>query len=79
MLKFVVVDTPKSVPKCSKCGEKVEWFGMFSNHDIQNEFANGYCTKCGHFNTIEKDLVYGTVNEIGLTALKKLLGKKSEN
>ena len=75
MLKLIMIDTPKKVPTCSKCNGKVEWFGMFSTHDMLSEYANGYCSKCGHLEEGNKEQVYGKITEVSFAELKKIIGK----
>lgn len=60
MIKIAVVNEPVKKVKCS-CGGSVTWFGFFSNHDLQSNYANGHCNKCSKFVSAEKELVYGTV------------------
>jgi hypothetical protein len=75
MIKIPVLRKPEKPVKCTRCSGTVEWFGQFSIHDAQSETANGYCTECNHFNSANKERVYGTVEEITINDLSKLLAK----
>lgn len=74
MKKIIVMDEPKQKPVCSKCKGEVDWFGYFSVHDLHDTSANGYCKKCGSFETADKAKAYGEVSTITLEDFKKLLG-----
>ena len=79
MIQFVVFkDVPKVLPKC-KCGGKIDFFGFFSNHDLRDDKANGYCQDCLTFNSFPKEDVYGKIDLINKKDMKALLGNGKAN